>query len=102
MNKTIPNLTIRSEQEGDRYLIEVSGELDLATVGELKRELHRARASESTRIELEFSGVEFIDSSGIGALLAAGLGSDRLQLNGELQDQVERTLALVGVLPAEL
>jgi anti-anti-sigma factor len=55
----------------DGYRLE--GELDMATAGDLSELLHAAANSDDA-IVLDFSGVSFMDSSGLRALLeGAGL-----------------------------
>jgi anti-sigma B factor antagonist len=57
----------------------VVGELDLATAPELVRELDEAGAPGEPPIELDLSGVNFIDATGLRVLLAA---QDRLNRGG--------------------
>jgi anti-sigma B factor antagonist len=52
------------------YLVAVSGELDLASVPELRAALEIAAAS-GAPVVLDVSGVTFIDSTALGALLRA-------------------------------
>jgi anti-sigma B factor antagonist len=69
-------LTIHVETEGDVYLISVVGELDLSTTQALEAELLRAEASSGSRIVLDLSGVDFIDSCGLELLVIAKRRSD--------------------------
>ncbi len=79
------------------YLIEPSGELDLATAGELEAEIERAERSDASEIILDLSGLESIDSSGIWVLIRAArrsrMSGDRLRfLRGT--GQIERVMVL--------
>jgi anti-sigma B factor antagonist len=95
------SLSTRSDDGQDRVTVLVEGELDLATADELRRlldtELSRRRA-----VKLDLSGVPFIDSTGLAAILAALRGSEEgrgeLQIEGELQPQTRRMMELTGVL----
>ena len=47
------------------------GDLDLATVDEIKRALARVLDGGQSRVVVDLGGVGFIDSSGMGAMVAA-------------------------------
>lgn len=66
----------------DVTVMQPKGELNAVTSGSFKAELVTLSAEGSRRILVDLSGVSFIDSSGLGALLA-GLKSAKLQ-GGEL------------------
>ena len=54
--------------EAGLVVVAVRGELDLSTAAELKRILHQLSAA-TAGVVVDLAEVEFIDSSGIGALL---------------------------------
>lgn len=62
-------ITVATEPGGDT-LLTVSGELDIATGEELRRQLHRALAQRQP-VTVDLSGVTFFDCSGLGALISA-------------------------------
>jgi anti-anti-sigma factor len=64
-------LTIRSEREGPAHLIQVFGELDLATALRLDGELGRIQAGDAEQVLLDLSGLDFIDAAGVRVLVAA-------------------------------
>ena len=91
---------VSSEREGDVYTICPFGELDVATVEELERELLRAEASDADAIVVNLAGLSFMDSSGVRLLLQASARSRadacRLSLlRGGAA--VERVLRISGV-----
>ena len=55
---------------GDRMILAVHGELDLATVGEVKARLDALRA-ELQPVVLDLDSLEFMDSTGIRLVLQA-------------------------------
>ncbi len=59
----------RSEREGEPYL-ELVGELDLSTVYPLKLRLELAEREEAETIVVDLRRVTFMDSIGLGTLLA--------------------------------
>jgi anti-sigma B factor antagonist len=87
-------LEIESSRQDGSWLVQVRGEIDLATVETLKTELEE-RAGQP--IVLDLSGVEFMDSTGIALLIAT---AGRLTLGG-ISPPVERLIQVCG-LEAEL
>jgi anti-sigma B factor antagonist len=64
--------SIELEQKGGRVCVRVSGELDLATVPSLYERLRvdgAEGAAHADRVLLDLSGVTFIDSTGLRAVL---------------------------------
>lgn len=65
-------LKVTSLAQDDHVVIAVHGEIDLYTVPRLQRELTAAlEAGGPVRLIVDLSGVEFCDSTGVNALLAA-------------------------------
>src|SRR3954451_12742372 len=65
-----PPFAVDVAEQDERTLLNLSGELDLATVGELEAALaSRLQAGENVVVDLR--GLAFMDSSGVGALVAA-------------------------------
>lgn len=88
-----------ASEPGGRYVLELYGELDVAGAKALERELHKAEASDATRIVVDLAGLDFIDASGLRVLHFAHLGSqldsNRLVvLRGS--GEVERAIKLSG------
>ena len=62
------DLKIRSTQDGSTAIVAVAGEIDLSSVGDLRRRYTDA-CPDCDRLRLDLSEVEFIDSTGLGGLL---------------------------------
>jgi anti-anti-sigma factor len=77
-------LTIETAQRNGTYAVAVAGELDLAVTPALEQALAEAERSEAKRILLDIDGLEFIDSTGMQAIVHAARrslnGADRLRL----------------------
>lgn len=80
--------------------VRVRGELDMSTAPELSAALIRAGEGGPGSITLDLSGVTFLDSSAIGALIAAGqeLGASGQKLQiGPRSAIVSRVLEITGL-----
>lgn len=91
--------TVESEEgDGDAVSILVKGELDMAATPGLTEAI--VRAKDRARITLDLSGVTFLDSSAIGALVASGRevseAGGRLEI-GPRSDIVNRVLEITGL-----
>jgi anti-sigma B factor antagonist len=62
---------VPGERPGDRPMVVVRGEVDVATSPRLRSTLSTLLAGGATSLALDFSGVTFIDSSGLGVLVGA-------------------------------
>ena len=93
-------LAISSRSDGDRRVIRLEGELDLAHAGELDAELKRVEASDAREIVVDLSGLTFIDSTGVRTLLMAEArsrsDSNRLSIL-RAPDSVHRVFVICGV-----
>lgn len=68
-----PPFQIRRVVDRDGYVVAPHGALDLATCDELFAALEVALLSGSERVILDLRGLDFIDSSGLQAVLVADL-----------------------------
>jgi anti-sigma B factor antagonist len=95
-----PALWLTVSQAGDRRLIEVGGELDLATVDEFAAGVRGELAG--GRVVLDLSGVSFLDSSGVRALDELVVDIDRegwvLEIRWDLQRPVRQVLEITGMI----
>lgn len=61
----------RTSRHGGFWRLALIGELDLATMGELARAVHRRAAIDGLPVVLDVSGLTFVDVSGVRALIDA-------------------------------
>lgn len=85
---------------GDVTVLDASGRLDLLTAPEFRARIADAIAGGTSRLVVDFERVEFVDSSGLGALVAAlklarRAGGD-LRICGA-SEQLEIVLDLTGL-----
>jgi anti-sigma B factor antagonist len=64
-------LDIEVSAEGADALVTVRGEIDLATQADFRAVLSDLVVSGQVNLSIDLSGVEFIDSTGLGALIGA-------------------------------
>jgi anti-sigma B factor antagonist len=63
------NLLIDTQDRGEWSVVAARGEVDLYTAPSLKEELVSLVDRGRTRIAVDLSGVEFLDSTGLGVLI---------------------------------
>lgn len=73
-----PDLTFRTEKNADEAVVYGSGRITGATSGLLKATI-RGLIPETKRILLDLTNVDYIDSSGIGAMVTVYLAASRVQ-----------------------
>src|SRR3954469_8509133 len=90
----------KSDRDGVR-LVEVFGELDLATAPKLCSALDAARIHRVKRLVIDLTGVDFCDSTGLRALLGAStelrFGGGRLAVVCLPDGPVARLFDIVGL-----
>jgi anti-sigma B factor antagonist len=64
-------LVVRSHREGDAFVVEMYGELDLGSAPILERTLRMVEAVNSQHVVIDLSGLQFIDSVGLHLLMRA-------------------------------
>ena len=86
----------------DAYVVRVAGEVDMSHEEELRGELHSAVAAESNGIVVDLIECEFIDSSGVRALLLSREaqnsddGTEKLAVAAS-SEQILRILSAMGI-----
>jgi anti-sigma B factor antagonist len=64
-----PELAVRDEWDDDGVTVEVSGEIDLSTVGAFSAHLRDVAGRNPKRLVIDLSGVGFVDPSGLHAFV---------------------------------
>ena len=94
-------MDIHSKVIGDGIaVLTLEGKLNMVSASHLREEVHSAVAAGNTRIAIDLTAVDFIDSSGLGALIN-GLKTTR-QAGGDLRitnpsEQVKLVLELTNI-----
>lgn len=99
------DLSVSSRTEGERSVVCVVGEVDVYTAPQLRDRLSDLVASGEHHLVVDLSGVDFLDSTGLGVLVG-GLnrvrghgGSLALVCNTERILKVFRITGLTGLFP---
>lgn len=66
-----PQLTVSESRIGHRLVLAVGGEVDIASADELRSALAVAAQSGAAEVWLDLTGVEFMDSTGVSAIVDA-------------------------------
>jgi anti-sigma B factor antagonist len=96
-------LAIKVLQNGTDHTLVLAGELDLANAEALSGALEAAEAAETSRVVVDMTALEFIDSTGIAVLVAAhrrmNENSDDLRLRfvPSKAVAVQRVMTLTGL-----
>ena len=94
------DLAITVNPTPERYLVAVSGEVDISNVPELRDAINLALEQPPAVVELDFSQVSYIDSTGIGVLVGAAHHArvhDKQLAVTHAQPNVMRVAQLLGV-----
>lgn len=65
------DLRLDVSEQGDWSVLQVGGEIDVATAPRLREQLIRLVNDQKYRIVVSLEGVDFIDSTGLGVLIGA-------------------------------
>jgi anti-sigma B factor antagonist len=95
----VPDLELESHPAADGDTVIVRGEIDTATAPQLRDLLNELVDGGSTRILLDCRALDFLDSSGIGVLVAVRkrLGEDGALTLEAPPAHVRKVLDLTGV-----
>jgi anti-sigma B factor antagonist len=63
-------MDFKTTTNGKTVVIEISGELDATTVGELRPKLNAVADEQPEKVEVDLSRLRMVDSSGVGAIVA--------------------------------
>ncbi|RJL30804.1 STAS domain-containing protein [Bailinhaonella thermotolerans] len=93
-------LRLKRHSVGDAVVVTAFGELDLFTAPLLREEATEAIENDGSRLVLDLSGVDFMDSSGLSALIeawrVASAAGGAVTLAGP-QEPVARVLSTTGL-----
>jgi anti-sigma B factor antagonist len=86
----------------DVYVVRVAGEVDMSHEKELRGELRRAADADTTGVVVDLTECEFIDSTGVRALLLSRQPRDSDQAPGGVavaasSQQILRILTVMGI-----
>jgi anti-sigma B factor antagonist len=98
--RSMGSLRLNTRVESDRHTIALSGELDLASAAVLEDALAEACSAGAREIVLDMSGLEFMDSTGLRAIVRGKARCEDHDCDYRLtpaQRPVEQTLTSTGV-----
>jgi anti-sigma B factor antagonist len=96
-------LVVERTRQGETVILSLRGELDLTSAPSFERELRATEDEPANRLVLDLCGLEFMDSTGLRALLLArerAQAQDRALMLRRGSRQVQRVLELTKTLEA--
>jgi anti-sigma B factor antagonist len=94
------NFRVSTEEQAEGAVLRIEGEVDVYTSPALREELYRLIDGGSPRVTVDLSGMDFIDSSGlgvfVGALKRVRERSTELELRG-VQPSTRKVLDITGL-----
>lgn len=90
-------MLIATTPGSDRYLITVSGEVDLATSPDLDTAIIAAIDAGAASVVIDLSDVSFMDSSGLGVIVRALKRCREAEIDLDLVITNERVLKVFGI-----
>lgn len=94
------NLDIQTKEKEEEIVAKVSGEVDVYTATKLKDTLTPLAEQEDKNLTVDLSGVDYIDSTGLGIFIGALKASEKsgtsLKLTG-LNARVKRLFEITGL-----
>jgi anti-sigma B factor antagonist len=90
-------MQIATTPGSDRYVITVSGEVDLATSPDLDVAIIAAIDSGTSSVAIDLTGVSFMDSSGLGVIVRGLKRCREADIDLDLVITNERVLKVFGI-----
>ena len=94
-------LRVLADQREDSYILKFAGHIDLATVGKFEEALLQASTAPNPVVIVDLSEVDFIDSTGVSALMQAEAQArrdrDRIHFLAKFDPKVEAVLRMSGI-----
>jgi anti-sigma B factor antagonist len=90
-------MQIATTPGSDRYVITVSGEVDLATSPELDAAIIAAIESGTSSVAIDLTDVSFMDSSGLGVIVRGLKRCREAEIDLDLVITNERVLKVFGI-----
>jgi anti-sigma B factor antagonist len=92
----IPELQLTTEQKPEETIIRGTGKIN-ATTADLLQTTVRGLIPGKKRIVLDLTGVEYVDSTGLGALVSIYMAANRVQCVLELANPKQRVRDLFKI-----
>ena len=98
--RSMGSLRIHTSLQGGRHTIVASGELDVSSAQMLEETISEACTAGATELVLDMGGIEFMDSTGLKAILSGKAMCEEHDCEYSLtpaQRPVERALTMMGI-----
>lgn len=83
-------------------IIALAGELDISSIAQFEQAFEAVQAAQAKRVVIDFTELQFVDSTGLSAIVGAMAESERAAISlvsCGIRGQVEQILDLTGIRP---
>ncbi|RDW17178.1 anti-anti-sigma factor [Oceanobacillus arenosus] len=91
------NLNVNIHEDIDKFIVNLSGEIDAYTAPELKENLLPLTKQAGNVVEINFENVEYMDSTGLGIFVSALKSTKENKSSMKLVNLQERILRLFRI-----
>ena len=84
-----PELQLNSEEKADEIVVRGTGKITASTVSSLQATI-REQISKSKKVVIDLGSVDYIDSSGLGALVSVYMAASRVGCELEIANPKQR------------
>jgi anti-anti-sigma factor len=84
-----PELQLNAEQKADEIVVRGTGKITAATVSTLQATI-REQINKSKKVVIDLGAVDYIDSSGLGALVSVYMAASRVGCELEIANPKQR------------
>jgi len=93
----VDGIAVRTEQDGSRAVLSLTGELDLVSAPRVRSAIGALRADAIDEVVVDLSGLTYIDSVGIGLLVATRRRLDSEGRRFSVRDPAPQVLRLLEI-----
>lgn len=91
------NLKIEQSNEGNDYLVQLAGEIDVYTADKLSETVIPLTVNKENSVKVDLDGISYLDSTGLGVFIAAYKSAKKHDSCLKIVNTKERVLRLFQI-----